>query len=395
MTSQPLFILPTDETLLRAGKLADGLAAARIDFALLQDNAMKFYLTGRVFAGWIAVNAAGRVHAFVRRPNNIGGDNVTAVRKPEEIPALLPAGFYSGAKPSVGFEFATLSVSDFNRLKSLFPEAEAKDATAAVRTARAVKTPLEIAEIRRSGRLQTEVYRNIPSLFHAGMTDIELQIEIERALRLKGCLGQFRIHGDSMELFMANIICGDNADSPTPYDFAMGGSGLHPSLPVGADGTELRPGTTVMVDANGNFTGYMTDMTRTFAIGEVPPQALLAHNVSIEICEAVRRAARPGAKASALYELAHGIAAEAGLVHMFMGHRQQAGFVGHGLGIEINEAPVLAPRSRDVIEAGNVFAVEPKFVIPGVGAVGIENTYVVDEDETRCLTLAPEQLTRL
>ena len=66
-----------------------------------------------------------------------------------------------------------------------------------------------------------EVYHRIESVYHNGMTDIELQIEIERLLRLHGNLGLFRINGQSMEIFMGNVICGDNADTPTPYDIAM------------------------------------------------------------------------------------------------------------------------------------------------------------------------------
>ncbi len=123
----------------------------------------------------------------------------------------------------------------------------------------------------------------------------------------------------------------------------MGGAGLDPSLPVGACGEIIREGNSVMVDANGNFTGYMTDMTRTFTLGEIAPLAVKAHETSIEICRAVAAAARPGAEARHLYSLAESMAAEAGLAEYFMGHRQKAGFVGHGLGIEINELPVIAP----------------------------------------------------
>ncbi len=224
------------------------------------------------------------------------------------------------------------------------------------------------------------------------MTDLDLQIEIERALRKAGCLGQFRISGDSMELFMGNILVGDNADNPTPYDFAMGGAGIDPSLPVGADGTVIAEGNSVMVDANGNFNGYMTDMTRTYSLGRLSEEARRAHDCSIAICYALSRSGVPGTKASALYEEAHRIAAEAGLEKYFMGHRQHAGFVGHGVGIEINELPVIAPRSRDILEVGNVVALEPKFVIPGTGAVGIENTYVVEEHGMRCLTNASEEI---
>jgi Xaa-Pro aminopeptidase len=152
---------------------------------------------------------------------------------------------------------------------------------------------------------------------------------------------------------------------------------------------------TVMVDANGNFNGYMTDMTRTFTLGPVNELAARAHQVSIDICDRVQEAARPGVEARELYDISAQMAQEAGLEKYFMGHRQHAAFVGHGVGIEINEAPVLAPRSRDIIAVGNVFALEPKFVIPGVGAVGIENTYIVLEDKTICATNAPTQLISL
>lgn len=161
---------------------------------------------------------------------------------------------------------------------------------------------------------------------------------------------------------------------------------------VGASGEEIRPGCTVMVDVNGNFTGYMTDMTRVYSLGTLPKIALDAHQCSVDIHAEFRRLAVAGASAKALYEMARGMAAERGFEKYFMGHRQQAGFVGHGVGIEINESPVLAPRSRDILEEGNVVALEPKFVIPGVGAVGIENTYIIHSDRAECVTDAPEDI---
>ena len=93
-----------------------------------------------------------------------------------------------------------------------------------------------------------------------------------------------------------------------------------------------------------------------------------------------------------MYNMAIEIAQEASLGDYFMGHRQKAGFIGHGIGIEINESPVLAPRSRDILAEGMVFALEPKFVIPETGAVGIENTFAVTADGIEKLTLCEEQI---
>ena len=105
---------------------------------------------------------------------------------------------------------------------------------------------------------------------------------------------------------------------------------------------------------------------------------------------------RPGTAAKALWEKAEEIVEAAGLKAYYMGHRQHAGFIGHGVGIEINELPVIAPRSRDILAAGNVIALEPKFVVPGLGAIGIENTYVVAADGApEVLTKAPENFIRL
>ncbi len=388
----PLNLLPQEEQQLRLDRLRSEMTAHDIPAVLISDLANLYYLTGRVFAGYIYVATEGMPVYFVRRPVGLGGDGVVYIRKPEQIAETI--GLNLPAR--VGLEMDLLSYSMVMRLsKALGQAITATDATPLMRAVRAVKTPMQQKMLRDSGIQQEYVYRQIPGLYHEGMTDIELQIEIERLLRRRGCLGQFRISGNSMELYMANILVGPNADNPTPYDFAMGGAGLDPSLPVGASGELIKEGEAIMVDANGNFTGYMTDMTRTFSLGSLPGLAMKAHQTSIDICREVAAAARPGTEARSLYTLAEKMAAEAGLAEYFMGHRQKAGFVGHGVGIEINELPVIAPRSRDIIAEGNVIALEPKFVIPGVGAVGIENTYIVGPESTVSITNAPEQIISL
>lgn len=387
-----LVLLPAEEHSLRISRLREAMSRGQMPAILISDLANIYYLTGRVFAGYIFIPADGMPVFFVRRPVDLAGDGVVYIRKPEQMAGSIGLNMPA----TVGLELDLLPCSAAERLHVALGENIAiVNASPVMRQARSVKTPFEQEALRRSGVKQERVYRLIPRLYREGMTDIELQVEIERALRLEGCLGQFRISGSSMELYMANILAGDNADNPTPYDFAMGGAGLDPSLPVGASGEIIREGNAVMVDANGNFTGYMTDMTRTFTLGEVSDVARKAQQTSIDICAAIAAAARPGAEAKALYHIAEKMAEEAGLSDYFMGHRQKAGFVGHGVGIEINELPVLAPRSRDIIAEGNVIAVEPKFVIPGTGAVGIENTYIVGRDATECITRAPEQLTSL
>ena len=387
-------LLPREEASLRIDRLHKAMAGAGIDGLLVADNADIFYLTGRVYAGFAYIPAGMAPLWFVRRPVELEGDGVVYIRKPEDMAShIVAAGLAMPRR--LGLELDILSFNQAERLRSVFPGAECVDTTPMMRAMRAVKTDFEVEQMRLSGLKHEQVYRKIPKLYRVGTTDVELQVEIERISRLEGCLGVFRISGQSMEIYMGNVLAGRNADVPAPYDFAMGGRGLDPSIPGGAAGEEIKEHNAVMVDLNGNFTGYMTDMTRVFAVGSPPQEAVDAHQCSIDICRAFEREARPGVEARTLYEMCADMARERGLERYFMGHRQHAGFVGHGVGIEVNEWPVIAPRSRQILERNNTIALEPKFVIPEVGAVGIENTYVIEDTGARSLTNAPEEIVQL
>ena len=272
---------------------------------------------------------------------------------------------------------------------------EIADASMALRKARMVKTDYEIRKMKEDGMHQAAVYSRIPHCYQEGMTDIELQIEIERELRREGCLGILRTAGSRMELNLGSVISGENADTPSPYDFAMGGEGTDPSLPVGANGVTLKPGTTVMIDMNGGFNGYQTDMTRCWSIEDVSELARKAHECSCRILHRLEEIGRPGLPISTLYSEAVEIAKSENLHEYFMGHRNKAGFIGHGVGIELNEMPVVMERNHEPLLANMTIAIEPKFVIPHVGAVGIENTYRVTETGLENLTPFPEALTEI
>ena len=392
-------LLCVDEQQRRLEKVKEQMRAAGISHALVRNNVNIYYLTGRVFRGFIYVSTDIEApYYFVREPNHLVSDHHAPdshIRKPEEIPALLAAKGLKNDSP-IGLELDTITYSEARRLAACFGKEPSANISPCLRGARAVKTAAEIEKLRCDGKKQSLVYERIPHCFREGMTDVEFQIEIERASRLEGCLGQFRVAGSDMELFMGNVLTGHNADTPSPYDFAMGGEGLDASLPVGACGEIIRENMPVMVDVNGNYNGYMTDMTRMYIQGEPSENALQVLALSSDICRTLAGMMRPGAKACDLYNKASQMAADAGMADFFMGHRSHAGFVGHGVGIEVNELPVIAPRSRDILAAGNVIALEPKFVVPGLGAIGIENTYVVAaEGEPEVLTKASEQFIRL
>lgn len=362
---------------------------------LISSNANIFYLSGRFFRGYVYVPVEGKAVYFLIRPAVFEeSDTVRYIRKPEQIPGLLAEAGLSLPR-QIGLEEDEISYSDILRLQKVFGGSVSLNCSSLLRRARMVKTPYEISEMKKDGLHQASVYRRIPRLYKPDMTDLEFQIEIERELRLEGCLGYIRTAGRLMEINMGSVINGANADTPTPYDFSMGGAGVDPSLPVGADGSIMHPGTTVMVDMNGSFNGYQTDMTRVWSVGKLPSLALKAHECSRRILRTLESATRPGMEICRLYDLAAEIVEEEGLQQYFMGHRQQVGFIGHGVGIELNEQPPVTHRNKTPVLESMTLAIEPKFVIPGVGAVGVENTYVVRPDGLECITPFPEEIREL
>ncbi len=380
----------------RIRKIQQEMHRFGIQSLLINGNANIFYTSGRFFRGYTYIPLQGEAIYFVMRPSTFSFDGVQAfiIRKPEQIPNIMSENAIP-LPTQVGLEETELSYSEIKRLQKVFSDAEYLDGSHALKYARMTKTPYEIKLMEIDGLHQCAAYKRFPRVYKENMTDLEFQIEIERVLRIEGCLGKSRMAGRLMEINLGSVLYGDNADAPTPYEFALGGAGTDPSLPVGADGSIMHSGHTVMVDMNGCFNGYQTDMTRVWRIGEISQKAIRAHECSRKILRRLEEIGKPGFPVAGLYEEALKIVKDFELEDCFMGHTQQAGFIGHGVGIELNEQPPVTPRSKDILQENMALALEPKFVIVGVGAVGVENTYIVTSEGLRNITPFPEEITEL
>ncbi len=382
-----------NELIARRDKIRWLMNQQNIDAALIACNINLLYTYGQIISGYLYLPLHAPARIFVKRPNNIKGEFVFNIRKPEQIIDIIQEqGLPLPQK--LMLEADELSYTEYTRLAKMFPEAEIVNGTPIIRQARTIKTAMEIEMFRRSGIAHAKAYNNIPSVYRAGMTDREFSIEIERLMRLEGNLGVFRVFGQSMEIFMGSVLTGDNAAAPSPFDFALGGEG-DPTLPVGLNGTPLKEGCSVMVDMGGNFNGYMGDMSRVFSIGKLTDEAYTAHQVCLDIQNELIGMVKPGTVCEDLYNKAIDMVTKAGFADRFMGIEQQARFIGHGIGLEINEMPVIAPRMKQELEVGMVFALEPKIVIPGVGPVGVENSWVVTADGVEKLTNCEESIIEL
>ena len=383
-----------NELELKWRRIQQAMRQEEADGCLLTMNMNLYYVSGQVFNGYFYLPAEGRPYWFVKRLTIPETDRVHAIRKPEQMPDFFQdLGLAMPRK--LLLEADELSYHEYIRLQHVFRPEVTGNASALIRHIRMIKPPWEIAQMRISARKHEAVYREIPACYRPGMTDIELQIEIEKRMRVYGSLGYFRAFGSNMDIFMGSLLAGENAGEPSPFDFALGGTGMHASGPLGANGTLLREGTTVMADMSGNYTAYQTDMTRVFSIGKLPDRAYRVHRVALEIQARMERTAKPGVPCAELYRDALAMAGQEGLEDCFMGTRFQAKFVGHGVGLEINELPVLTTRSKDILQPGMTFAFEPKFVLAGIGAVGIENTFLVTDSGVEKMTLLDENITEL
>jgi len=189
-----------------------------------------------------------------------------------------------------------------------------------------------------------------------------------------------------------HILAGASGAMPSASPGPTGGLGAGPFLSHGPGRGKIKPHEPVLFDYTSSVEGYISDQSRIYSLGDLPGKLHQAHGVMIEIQQAIAQKGKPGARAGDLYELALEIAGKSGISEGFMGYPQPVPFVGHGLGLELDEWPLIGRNSEHVLGKGMVIALEPKVIFPGEGAVGIENTFFVTEQGMEKLNHFPDEI---
>ncbi len=293
---------------------------------------------------------------------------------------------FSAAK-RIGLTYDVLPAQQVNFFAKVLPGKEFADISAINRELRSVKSSWEQKKLRDAGEKLCGVFAQVPEFLQPGMREIDLAAEFEYRARKAGSEGYVRMRAFNQELFQGLAVAGASATSPGFFDGAVTGTGLSAASPHGASANEIEPDVPIMIDYTGVFDGYIVDMTRIFVLGSLPEPGRHAFDTALAIQKEVAANLKPGESGAALFELACQGAEDAALGNNFMGvPGEQARFVGHGVGLELDEMPVLAKGFDIPLQAGQTIAVEPKFVLPGLGVVGIENTFVVTENGGQVLT---------
>lgn len=319
---------------------------------------------------------------------------IVPLTKPSRLSELLREEGYQ-VPGRLGLEMDVLPAQQYLRLQGQFPSSELMDCSAAVRQLRAVKSPYELGLLKDAADLMDRVFTGVPKLLEEGITELELAGRIEGLARREGHQGVVRVRGFNTDFHYGCLLTGDHGGVASYFDGPLGGPGLNPAFPFGVGHRILARDEPIMVDYVGSKEGYVVDMTRLFVLGNLPGHLERAHQVAIQIQDAVAELACPGVSGARLYELALSMAHEAQLHNNFMGCGDQVSFVAHGVGLELDELPLLARGVKTILKEGMVLALEPKFIFPGEGAVGIENTFVVTENGLERLNRYPDELCRI
>lgn len=293
----------------------------------------------------------------------------------------------------LALEFDVLPVSSYMANKKIFPESELVDGCSWIKSVRSIKSSYEVSMLKHAGQKMAEVFDQVAGLIKTGMSEIACAAEVEKIARLTLHEGIIRLRGYNQELFFGHFLSGNSGSVASFNDGVTAGSGLGPFFPQGCSEKTLGPGEPISLDYVGIYNGYQVDQTRLFAIGSLPEDLRKGFQAALDIQNAIIARVKPGIVPADLWDVAVEIAQQANLLDHFQGFgSDQAKFVGHGIGLEVDELPVLAKGFNTPLEEGMVFALEPKFVFPGRGMVGIENTWLVTADGAEKITVFPDEL---
>lgn len=261
----------------------------------------------------------------------------------------------------LGYEGAALSQRDFSRLKRQLKGIRLLDAGAAVEELRQEKKPAEISRMRRAAAIADQALKRLGRSRVSGRSELEVAWMLEAAMREAG-------------------------SEPLPFDVIVA-SGPQSALPHARPGRRIiRKGDLLMVDLGARWQGYVCDMTRTFAVGELAPPLRSVYDIVREAQERAVAAVLPGSLAATVDSAAREFIADAGFGDRFR-HS-----TGHGVGLETHEGPSISPRSQTRLAPAMTITVEPAIYLKNRGGVRIEDTVLVGRRRPERLTTFPREL---
>ncbi len=381
----------------RLGRLHAALIQSghRYDTAIICNRVNQYYLTGTMQDGLLVLRRDGSVLFFVRK-------SVRRAGLESPLPIIRPMSSYKDMLNSIPadlgsvfIETGTMTVAILERLKRHFTIDRVHSIEGIIARLRMVKSPYEIALIREAGvRHGALLNQTVPALLRPGISEAQLMTDIYARMVEMGHHGVSRFSMFQMEMVIGQIGFGEASIYPTSFDGPGGMAGLSAAAPsVGSRSRLLHQGDLVFVDVGFGVAGYHSDKTRVYSFGAKPPkEALEMHRACMDVLAQASSMLRPGAIPSEIYQSVMESLPDM-LKTNFMGYgEEKVKFIGHGVGLHIDEIPVIAPGFNQPLVENTVIALEPKCGVSGVGMVGVEETFLVSGGSAECLTGGADEI---
>lgn len=394
-----MLLVPPSEIAQRIVAFQSLLMTHQVDAALIRQNTDLYYFAGTVQDGWLLIPASGHPVFAVRRDVHRAEEQsplrpILPLESLKHLPTLVDEARGRSSPRTLGMELDVLPTNTFFFFdEKLFPKDRLVDVSGLIRQVRMIKSPWELEMMRGAAAISDAVAQAVPHILREGLREWDLLAELEKTARKAGHLGFARVRGFNLEIYFGHVLSGPEAAEASYADQPTGGPGVSPAFSQGSGVRTIRRGDLVSVDTMMNHNGYLNDQTRNFSLGPPPKELEDRYALCRELHLRLREGAVPGTVTGELYDRLVDHVRKAGRLEHFMGPNDGGvSFLGHGLGLEVDEFPFIAKGQQLVLREGMTFAFEPKWVIPGTGVAGFENTYVVTARGAEPLNVTSEDL---
>jgi len=381
----------------RISRFQHVLAKADLDGAFILQNVDIFYFSGTLQASVLFIPREGSPilmvqKALERAQRESPLETIVRIKNHSHTVQIL-RDFGINILEAAGLEIDVLPVKIYFGYRKNFPKCRWLDISGEIRRLRMIKSTYEIDQIRRAAVILNKGFTEIGELMREGMTELEIDGWLALIARREGHMGILRMRGWNQEMMHAHVLSGENGSEISYLNSPQGGTGNTPAMAQGAGNRRIKQNEPIGIDYGIAVNGYTGDQFRTFVIGNLSKTLEKAHDCSKDIHRLLAKEIKPGVCCADIYNLAMEKASSKGYGDFFMGHGEgHVKFVGHGIGLEIDEYPIITPRSKDKMQVGMVVAIEPKFVFPGKGVVGLEDDYLITPSGLERLTLSDQVL---
>jgi len=374
--------VPTSELQSRQTRFIDALDGTA---AWINDPVDMYWLVGNRQSGGVHFSCDGNVTQYVRnsleRARFESGGN-DAPHEISRLPRMSVIGEFVTDSPAL--QLGRVPASDATFLQSKF--GSGGDCTQILWSLREIKSNWEIDRMRESGEIQRMMFEAIDEIGCEGVTEIDLAAAADEVSRAAGFGSFVRMRKWPMDCDRVVVASGRAGSVPTFFDSAVGGTGTNPLAALGAGFNRVKTGEPVLIDIVHAHRGYIADMTRMFSVGPLDGEWMQRLEDMGEIAGTIQEILGRGENCSKAWEIGSNMAAEMGYAEHLMGMQpDQARFLGHSIGLELDETPVVAAGFNRPLPVGGTMAIEPKVIYPN-GAIGVEDCWVRTDDGISCLS---------